>query len=228
MIAEALRLEVERHAHRAIQFNPMLRSAAAGEVGPDAVGRYLASLQYLLAITQDHLRRARDIARARGFDSLAEYFEQKIVEERGHDRWASQDLVVLSANGGLPQPPDPVPAIVELATFIHATIDHDPRDYLSYVLWAEYFTVLVGGAFIRELVEHCGIDPNALTCLARHVELDQEHTDEGLDFIDRFVDDPGRLAQMRQVLLDVVARFDRACEEMLGSTAHRMPRRAVG
>lgn len=228
MIAEALRLEVEQHARRAMTSNPILRSAAVGEIGPEVVGRYLASLRYLLAITQDHLRRARDLARARGLDALAGYFEQKIVEERGHDRWASQDLVVLTATGGLPQPPDPVPAIVDLANFICATIERDPRDYLSYVLWAEYFTVLVGGAFIKELVEHCGIDPNALTCLARHVELDQEHTDEGLDFIDRFVDEPNRLARMRQVLLEVVVTFDRACVEMLGSSAQRVPQRAVG
>lgn len=228
MIAEALRLDVERHARRAMTSNPLLRCAAAGEIGAAAVGRYLASLRYLLAITQDHLRRARDLARAAGHDALADHFDQKIVEEAGHDRWASQDLVVLSAGGGLSRAPDPVPSVVELAEFNLATIERDPRDYLAYVLWAEYFTVLVGSAFIRELVEHCGIDPNALTCLARHVELDQEHTDDGLDFIDRFVDDPARLAPMRDVLLSVVEIFDRATEEMLGASAETLPRRAVG
>lgn len=228
MIAEALRIEVERHARRCIAHHPMLQRAAAGQVGPDTVGRYLASLRYMLAITQDHLRRARDLASARGLAALAEHLDQKIVEERGHDRWASQDLVVLSATGGRPQSSDPVPAIVELARFIEATIEEDPRDYLAYVLWAEYFTVLVGGVFIERLVTRCGIDPAALSCLARHVELDQEHTDDGLDFIDRFVDEPARLNRLRDVLAQVVTIFDRAAVEMLGPELEEVPQRAVG
>lgn len=215
MIADSLRLEVEAHARRVLASSELLRRASVGEVGVVIVGRYLASLRFLLEQTQAHLGRARDRARDLESVALARYFEQKLEEERGHDHWAAQDLRVLMDGGRIGGAFAPVPAILELAHFIESTIDDDPRDYLAYVLWAEYFTVLVGGVFVNELVGRCGIDGNALTCLARHVELDADHADEGLDAIDRLIDDPARLRKMLAVVQLAGALFDRACDQML-------------
>lgn len=214
MIADALALEVHAHARRTLADNPVLRKARVGKVAPDVVARYLASLAFLLRETQDHFRRARDRARACGDLSLARHYDRKIVEERGHDRWAAADLRFLV---GLEAAEHfvPVAAIEALAKANAALVEHDPADYLAYVLWAEQFTVLVGGVFIQELVVRCGVDPSALTCLSRHVELDADHADEGLEAIDRLVEDPARLEPMRQVILRTAALFDRACEQML-------------
>lgn len=229
MIADALRLEIHAHARRTLESNPVLRRARSGQVDADVVARYLASLEFLLRETQLHFRRARDTARATGALALARHFEQKLVEERGHDRWAAADLIALVGDASAASFV-PVAAIAELARANAELVEREPADYLAYVLWAEAFTVLVGGVFIRELVGRCGIKAEALTCLANHVELDEDHADEGCEAIDRLVDDPARLEPMRAVVLTAARHFDRACEQMLEPAlpGHAWPQRAVG
>ena len=73
----------------------------------------------------------------------------------------------------------------------------------------------MGGELIAGLVEQCGIPHDALTCVAKHVVLDEEHASEGLDAVDTFVTDPRMLSELRAVLLRKMSLFDRACAEMV-------------
>ena len=192
----------------------MLR-AASGELPAAAIERYLASLRHVVAHSPKGLRRAADLALLQGRDELATYLEHKCHEEAGHDVWATADLGVLRTAFSRQEQEGPAPAVVELTSFLDDTIERDPALYLAYTVWAEYFTVLAGADLLRYLVERCGVPPSALTCLSNHIELDQEHADEGLEMVDDLVDDPRKLAEMRAVLRRTIELFDRSCLEML-------------
>jgi hypothetical protein len=215
MIADALRIEIEAHARRARVGNPMLRLAAAGRVPAAAIERYLASLRYALAHTVPYLTRATERAMATGRPALAAWFSHKRQEEAGHDRWADDDLGVLRSTFVLDADEEPVPAMCELMQYLQRTIDEDCRLYLGYIVWAEYFTVLAGGEVVKHLVERNGVPPAALTCLARHVVLDEAHTDEGFETIDALLDDPAIIPELRRVVRHAMGLFDRACVEMV-------------
>jgi pyrroloquinoline quinone (PQQ) biosynthesis protein C len=215
MIADALRLEIEAHAARVRMSNPLLRRAAAGENSPVAVELYLVTLRYMIANTPSHLDRARDRSRETGLDDLATYYREKLAEEDGHERWADHDLRVLRGHRKIVSQPSPVPAAIRLSAFLRRTIEKDPVLYLAYLLWAEYFTTLVGGEVIEHLVSRCHVPADALTCLANHVELDKEHTEENLDALDALVDEPRMLEPLRRVLDTSMALFDRMCEEIV-------------
>lgn len=217
MIADALRYEVELHAHRLRVDNRFLRLAREGAVEPRAIGRYLVALRFMIGNTPPNLRLAAKRAADEGRTDLASYYAEKCQEEDGHERWAEDDLAAFVAEFGFRPQPEPVPAFVELQRMLHSTIELDPVLYLSYVFWAEYFVVLVGGEFIECLVQRCGLPPQTLTCLAKHVVLDEGHTDENIANIDRLVSEPRYLEPMRATLRTAMALFDRATEQMLES-----------
>lgn len=215
MIADALRLDIEAHAARVRTGNVLLARAAAGELSSAAVERYLVVLRYMIANTPPNLVRARDRAQEAGLDALAAYYAEKLEEEDGHERWADHDLEVLRSSRDLTAHSAPVPAAIELNAFLQRVIDRDPVLYLAYVLWAEYFTTLAGGELVQYLVERCDVPAEAMTCLAKHVELDKDHTEENLDVIDGLVDDASMLAPLRSVLQTSMALFDRASDQIL-------------
>jgi hypothetical protein len=215
MIADALRVEVEAHVERTRAGNRLFRLAQEGRVAPGVLARYLASVRYSIAQTPRMLTRARRSASAHGQGELARHFANKLADEAGHDRWADADVEVLAAHRAVRYAGRPEAAVVELYAFLEETVDREPALYLAYVLWAAYFTVLAGADFARAIVERCGMPAEAITSVSRHAELDREHTIDGLDAIDRLVQDPARLAPMRATMRTSMALFDRMCDEIL-------------
>jgi hypothetical protein len=228
MIGNALKLEIEFCARRVRMGNVFMLRAAAGAVCPEDIERYLASLEYLFRNTTTCLSRAHARAIAEGDTELAAFFLDKQEEERGHDGWARHDLSVLRRSFATPHHVKPVPGIVQLVEFVEATIDHDPRHYLAYMLWAEYLTVLVGAEFVGYLIERNGIPERALTSVTNHVKLDADHVEEDLEVIDRFVHDPNCLEPMREVIRSATALFDQACRQFLEPIEASGEVRAIG
>jgi hypothetical protein len=226
MIADALRLDIEAHAQRARMSNPLQRRAAAGELSLAAVEHYVVTLRYMVANSVPNLARARDHARSLRLDALAAYYDEKLREEAGHEAWADHDLRVLGRCDDR-RSRKAAPSAVRLNEFLCRTIDRDPLHYLAYVFWAEYFTTLVGGELVRLLVENCDVPRDALTCLAKHVELDKDHTEENLEALDALVENPRTLEPLREVLSESMALFDRICDEIVEEDVVRSHARAA-
>src|SRR5690349_12074738 len=90
MIADALRLEIERYAVRMRRNNPLYSRAAAGTLTAEHLTRYLTAIHSLVSHTPIHLHRAERAALAEGDDALAAHYRAKRGEEAGHDKWAEQ------------------------------------------------------------------------------------------------------------------------------------------
>ncbi len=215
MIAEALKLEVEAHVARTRADNRLFRMAQEGRVTAEILARYLSSVRYSISQTPPMLQRAKRSALAHGQRELAEHFAHKLGEEVGHDLWAERDIEVLASHRAARFEGRPEAAILALYDYLEPAVDREPLLYLGYMLWAEYFTVLAGSEFARAVVERCDLPADAISCVARHAELDREHTSEGLEAIDRLVEDPRMLAPMRASMRRAMAFFDQFCDELL-------------
>lgn len=222
MIADALRAEIDRYAAQMRRSNPLFYRAADGTFTPERMGVYLANVHHLVCHTPIFLVRARNRARQLGDGCLAEHYEHKYSEEQGHDAWADRDIERVSAMSVVPVKRDVLPSIRDLVEFLATTIDEDPTLYLSYILFAEYLIVLLGPEWLGMLEERCGIPRSSMTVIGNHIELDREHVEEALDQIDDLVGDPRKLPRMREVLVEVLAYFDRFCAEV----TDEMPRSA--
>ncbi len=214
MIANALRVEIERYAARMRHQNPLFTKAEARTLTAACIATYLANIRHLVSQTPVLLTRARDRARFVGDERLALHYDHKCGEEQGHDAWAERDIERVSTVVKAPVNHEVTPSLRNLLSFLAETIDEDPSLYLAYILFAEYLTVIVGPAWLRLLHDNCGIPSSSMTVISNHVELDQEHVEEALDCIDALVDDPRKLPRMRQVLLESIHYFDLFCAEV--------------
>jgi pyrroloquinoline quinone (PQQ) biosynthesis protein C len=218
MISEVLRKDIDEYA-RALRRSPLLEEARAGRVTPAVVGRYLASIHYLLTQTPVHLALAQARALEHGRAALVHYFEQKLLEERGHHHWAEADQSRLAELFGEVAVQKPAPTMIALVLNTRAIIERDPVLYLAYILFAEYFTVVIGPEWISALDEHCGIPVSALTAVHHHVELDKHHVAEGCREMDALVDDDRLHEPMRQALRDTMRHFSAFCDDLCGLAA---------
>lgn len=215
MIGDALRVEIERFAAGRCRKNALFLKAERGELDRACVRAYLADIHYLVSQTPSCLRFARDKALERDDPKLAAHFAVKLEEEVGHEAWADRDLSSLSGLSGAPaRVAETSGAMQHLVTFIRRTIDREPALYLSYILFAEYFTVVIGPEWLRLLEENCGIPRSSMTVIGNHIELDRQHVEDALGQIDDLVDDPGQLAPMREVLLASMTHFETFCTEL--------------
>jgi hypothetical protein len=216
MIADALRLEIERYAAGVREHNPLFVGAAAGRLHAGHLARYLANVHELVLHTPRYLHRARLGALAHGDAELARHYAQRLTEEVGHDAWAERDLQrVATLAGGAAARPEVVPTMRELLDYLARVIDEDPALYLAYILFAEYLIVLLGPEWLALLEARCGIPRTSMTVVGNHAELDREHTEEAFERIDALVADPLKLPRMREVLTGSIARFEAFCREIV-------------
>jgi pyrroloquinoline quinone (PQQ) biosynthesis protein C len=218
MISEALRKDIDEYA-QALRRSPLLEDAKAGRVTPAVVGRYLASIHYLLTQTPIHLALAQERALGHGRAALVRYYQQKLLEEQGHHHWAEADQSRLAELFGEVAVQNPAPTMIALVRNTRAIIERDPILYLAYILFAEYFTVVIGPEWITALDEHCGIPISALTAVSQHVELDKHHVVEGCREMDALVEDDRLLEPMRQALRETMSHFTAFCDDLCGLAA---------
>ena len=215
MIGDALRVELERYAATLEQENPLYIAARRGTFTPEVAARYLVNVRHLVRHTSPHLKRARARALARRVPALADHFDHKLAEERGHDLWAEHDLQKLRARFGTPDDAGIVPTLTALLEFLERTIDRDPALYLAYVLFAEYVIAARGAEWLAVVQDVCGIPIGSMSVIAKHAELDREHTHEGFETIDALITEPAMLAPMRDVLLTSRDLFEGFCSEIV-------------
>ena len=225
MIANALRVEIERYAAGMKSSNPLFRKAADGTFSSEYMVRYLTNVRHLVWYAQRCLDRAREQALAAGDVQLANFYQHKLGEELGHETWADRDLERVTGASRAPLSPRNSASASDLVMYLEQTIDEDPALYLSYMLFSEYLVVLLGPEWLRMLEERCGFPRSSMTMIGNHIELDREHVQEALDEIDDLVGDPAKLPRMRGVLVEILGHFDRFCAEVtsLSSFASASP-----
>ena len=211
----ALRTVIEPWAEALLQ-HPLAVLARSGRLPARALGFYLVSLRYLFASSQQTLRLATERARQLGDEELTEFFRRKTREEVGHDHWATEDLTHLPASSTHRlEPANGVEALVELQK---SAIAQHPLCFVAYILWAEYFSILVGDSWLDAL-ETSGYARTQVTAISKHLELDRGHAARVLQEIDEL--DDGTLGP--ETLVTTVRRacalFEAFCDEICAVAA---------
>jgi hypothetical protein len=215
MISTTLKRDIEAYADELRASSPLLAKAKAGELPPSSVATYFASIHYLLTQTPIHLELARARALELGAVDLARFYEEKREEELGHDAWAASDLEHLRATfGESVQGSTPAEAMLTLVAHTRETIAADPFSYLAYILFAEYFTVVLGPEWLSALQANCGVPAEAMTSVAKHIELDQEHVLDGCREIEALAGDDAHHSSLRSMLRATMNRFSSFCAEL--------------
>jgi pyrroloquinoline quinone (PQQ) biosynthesis protein C len=213
-IGETLKIEIENYAAGLRDSNQLFRRAQDGDLSPDVLAAYVSNLNILVQHTDKNLTLAQKRATELGRTNLARFFVDKRTEEDGHSRWAENDVRTLKGLFGVAPAEAPASSILGLLEYLRTTIDEEPACYLAYILFAEYVTVLVGPEWLRLLERRCGLPSSAVTVVKNHVELDVSHVADGLEQIDRLVDDVNLMRPMQEALRKSMAYFDQFCSEI--------------
>jgi hypothetical protein len=208
-----LRESIEAWAENLRQNNPLGRLAKQGQLPPHALALYLESLRYLFQQSQCNLSHAARCSEQQGDIALARYFQRKVQEEQGHDGWAASDLAKLP--GAVTQGLQPARSIVALVELQRVLIARHPICFVSYALWAEYFTVLIGDEWLDAL-SACGYDRTQVGAIAKHVEADRDHARAGFDEIDSLWHGSPEIHVMVGVIKEAGDVFEAFCEDVCG------------
>jgi hypothetical protein len=219
MISDVLKADIDGYANDLRRSSRLLALAKAGELSPAMVGRYYAGISYLISHTSSHLTLARELAIQHGARDLAAYFEEKLREEAGHEKWVEADLEKLDAIFGIPMSRVPPQGAKALLQSIEAGIRTAPYLYLAYILFSEYMTVSLGPEWVDALQTACGVPREAQTVIIRHIELDQRHVAEGLVELDELVADPALYEPLRKMLKDNMRHFSAFCDDVCNLAA---------
>lgn len=184
MLSQSIKDSIDSFYQDIKSSNLIYLNAKEGKLGPQNIQRYLASVRYLIQHTPIHLRLALQESQRRNQTELAAYFETKLIEEVGHDKWAEEDLVRM---GQTPQDTLVAPAIRKLVDNNEQLILQNPELYLIYIFFAEYFTVLGGPEWLAMLQNNCGIPTSQMSVVDNHVELDKSHVMDGIAEINKLI-----------------------------------------
>jgi hypothetical protein len=213
-LSQTLSGEIEAYASRMREANPLFNRAKRGELTPEAALAYVSNLHLLVQHTPKNLRLAHRRALELGRTGLARYFAQKAGEEKGHDVWAERDMANLNSMFGLNPADRPTKAIPALLDYLRDLIEKEPVDFLAYILFTEYLTVLMGPEWLALLEARCGIPASTMTVVGNHVELDKDHVAGGLSEIDDIVDGERHFDSLLRALWTSMRYFDAFCAEI--------------
>ncbi len=222
MISDMLKVDIEAYAER-MRYSEIYKRARSGELSPRAVAAYVASLRLLIERTHTHLCLAHERSRELGRTDLATFFEQRASEERGHEKWADNDLVELEMVFATKFSPDRSRSIVALLGYLRETIEREPVLFLAYMILAEYVTVLLGSEWMTMLQDRCKVPTSAMTVVGNHVELDRAHVLDNFRELDSLVNDERYLAPLRNTLSTSMRYFDSFFSEICDLCHDRQP-----
>ena len=216
-LAAVLKQKIEQVTADLRASTPMAEIARAGRFPPRALAFYLESLRFMFEQSQQNLASASLVSEARGESGLAEYFTRKRAEEDGHDAWARHDLSLLP--GTATQHIQPALAVVRLTELQRTLLAKHGMLFVAYVLWAEYFTALVGDEWLEALA-HSGYRRDQLSAVTEHVALDGAHALDGFAALETLWRGEPSAFELCAAVDQAAHEFKLFCDEVCSVAAH--------
>jgi hypothetical protein len=172
---------------------PVARALLADSPSRDDFVRFLSQTYWYTRESPLLLREAAAGLRAAGaYPELAAYYEQKAVEESGHEAWALADLRSLGAPADPALLPPPSPAVTTYLRFHHRLIAAGKPLGFFGAAWILESLGSGAGAIVERLRARSDLPgiAGALRFLSGHGAADVHHLDELADRL-AGVEDPG-------------------------------------
>jgi len=214
MLANILIDRINRFYKKFQATNSLYQSALNGQVTPEMLMRYIVGVEHTVYSTIPNLKFAIERSRELGLPALAAHYEHKIKEEIGHDIWAQDDEKKIEDIYGVAVERQQPEAITRLIACHHEAIKKDPRLFLVYLMFTEYFTVISVPKWVSLLQERCSIPPETMSVLTNHAELDKEHVDEGVREINALTKGVKDLQPYIDLLDETMEHYAQFCEDV--------------
>lgn len=146
----------------------------------------LASQYHLTHFTPGLMKEASRYFSNQGRDLLAEWAEQKAIEETGHDRLALLDIESLGYKAeAVVKAFVPLSATVLLDYFIDSVQTSDPIKCVGYSYTLERLALAIGKEHIQAVETRMRSGTNATRCLRVHSSIgsDVEHVEEIIEMV---------------------------------------------
>lgn len=202
MIAAQLKKDIESFYQRCLKENPLFTRIMNGEVTVTEISQFTTDILYLISHTPIYLQLAEKIAREKNMGRIANYFEEKITEEEGHDEWAKNDLSKMKKSHAV-NSTSVSGAMKKLVSYIEKTIRENPNNYVPYIFFAEYFTVIATPPLVGALKKNMQFDESMLSVFTNHAELDKHHVAEGMTAIDSIYSGKNDLQGFQKTLSEI-------------------------
>lgn len=167
---------VNQYALKLISTSNFLKNTIDGHISKSQLSTYIKNLEYHFSQNSNDLYQASHIYQN---SELGFFFDHKWKEERGHDKWAQNDLNQLDHD----YTPIVLPEMISLSNFVNDTMKSNPINYIAFMLFAEYATAKVGPQIFNGINISLGIKKSEFTALTNHIELDGDHANEICDFL---------------------------------------------
>jgi hypothetical protein len=187
-IADELKAFIEKYAQN-IKVNSLLfEKSKTGELTREQVGLYLFNLYFILSQATVRTETALKVARSRGLDKLALFFEDLIEFEKGHDEWAVDDLDKFGFDELLLDSFTIVPAMKEISAFMHELAQRRPHSYIACHFYSAYIALLIGPEWLELLQLNCGISVTEVSIMQKYQLFDEEYNFNDFSKVENFTD----------------------------------------
>ena len=176
---------MESQSDLILRSNLFLQKARSGGLSESEIALYLFNLMHIFAQTPGDLHVASAQARAAGDQKLAEFLEEKIQEETGHENWPKADLNTFPKV--TTQELELTDETRELTQYIHELAENAPLLYLVYQTFVELITVRGAPDFVTSLEEKCGHSRTRMTAIVNHQVSDTRHIEEDFEVLDKLL-----------------------------------------
>ena len=167
--------------------HPFFMKLTHKQVSRQQVGAYLLGIGELVKKTPAHLKIAIETSYQAGFLDLSKHLEGKFAEEFGHEIWALNDARSLNIEATLSEND---PESKSIGRFVHWILEQAKTDlmtYCGYLYAVEAITVYLGPRLLSLLEDGAGVKRDQATIIAKHVELDIEHTAEMIPWLNLLI-----------------------------------------
>jgi hypothetical protein len=187
-LGEQLKEIIERYANNIMANSTLIEKAQKGTLKREQIGLYLFNLYFILSHSPVHTYNAKKVALKKGWTDLADFLEELIDFEKGHDDWAVDDLENFGLDEMLIDKFSIVPATKELAAYLHEISQRRPHSYVAYHFYSAYMALLIGPQFLNLLQLNCGISISEISIMTKYQLLDDEYNFNDFTKVESFTD----------------------------------------
>lgn len=193
--------------------NSFFKKIFSGTLEPEQLELYLFNMKASLKSTIVQCKNGAKRCEITGDRKLRDFFLLKAQEEVGHDQWAEEDLENIYKEFTIENKKSSLSIhMVNIIEYNNALIEKDPRLYLVFMMFAEYFTVIAGPECIEKFNTLCNIPTNCVSVIEKHATLDQEHVHEWHNFTNEYITDIDIISdEMFATLEDIMKNYARFC-----------------
>ncbi len=187
-LGEELKIIIERYAQNIKEHSTLIEKAKQGTLRREQVGLYLFNLYFILSHSPVHTYNAMKVAQKKGWSDLANFLQELIEFEKGHEDWAVDDLENFGLDEMLIEKFSIVPAAKELAGYLHEVSQRRPHSYVAYHFYSAYMALLIGPEFLNLLQLNCGISMSEISIMTKYQLLDDEYNFNDFAKVENFTD----------------------------------------